>query len=221
MAKVDTKREAMPKLEPAARRETFQEVALGYEMEAAEHEASRCIMCPRQPCVGGCPVGVDIPQFIKALRDKDMSAAARILKSKNSLPGICGRVCPQESQCESQCVIGKLKAPIAIGRLERYVADWAMAHAPEAAPTPASSQPSGRRVAVVGAGPAGLTASADLAKAGHQVTIFESLHTPGGVLAYGIPEFRLPREIVKAEVQYVCSLGVELRLNWVVGKTIT
>jgi glutamate synthase (NADPH) small chain len=221
MPRVDTRREPMPKLDPSARRESFDEVAVGYEQATAEHEASRCILCPRQPCVGGCPVGIDIPQFIKALREKDMPAAVRILKSKNSLPGICGRVCPQESQCERQCVIGKLGAPIAIGRLERYVADWEMAHGPVAAAASTSSQPSGKRVAVVGSGPAGLTASADLAKLGHQVTIFESLHTPGGVLAYGIPEFRLPQRIVKSEVEYVCSLGVELRLNWVVGKTIT
>ncbi len=219
MPKLDLNRVPMPRQDPKARVKNFEEVATGYAREQAIAEASRCLQCPKHPCVDGCPVEVDIPGFIKALQESDMPRAARILKDKNSLPGICGRVCPQETQCEASCTIDKKGAPIAIGRLERYVADWERAQAsPVEMNLPA---PTGKRVAVVGAGPAGLTAAADLAKLGHEVTIFEALHVAGGVLAYGIPEFRLPKQIVQAEVDYVKSLGVEIRLDSVVGKTMT
>jgi glutamate synthase (NADPH/NADH) small chain len=169
----------------------------------------------------GCPVEVDIPDFIKAIRDGDMPEAVRILKSKNSLPGICGRVCPQESQCEAACSLAKKEAPIAIGRLERYVADWERANRQSIDSPVVPPTPTGKRVAVVGSGPASLTAAADLVKLGHGVTLFEALHVAGGVLMYGIPEFRLPKDIVQTEVDYVTSLGVELQLDSVVGKVMT
>jgi glutamate synthase (NADPH) small chain len=221
MAKVNLNREPMPRQDPKLRGKNFNEVALGYSDEQAKAEASRCIQCPKRNCVEGCPVDVDIPDFIKAIRDGDMPEAVRILKGKNSLPGICGRVCPQEIQCESTCSLAKKGAPIAIGRLERYVADWERANKKSLSSPIAKAAPTGKRVAVVGSGPASLTAAADLAKLGHKVTIFEALHTAGGVLMYGIPEFRLPKEIVQAEVDYVTSLGVELKLDSVVGKLVT
>jgi len=221
MPKLDLNRVPMPRQEPKVRAKNFDEVALGYSLEQAQQEANRCIQCPKQPCVGGCPVEVDIPQFIKALREGNMLEAVKILKSKNALPGICGRVCPQESQCESVCTLAKKLAPIAVGRLERFVADWERTHAKTAEAPTEKQPPSGKRVAVVGSGPAGLTAAADLAKMGHDVSIFEALHVAGGVLMYGIPEFRLPKEIVKAEVNYVASLGVKIELNSVVGKLAT
>jgi glutamate synthase (NADPH/NADH) small chain len=211
----------MPKQKPRARAKNFNEVALGYTEKQAMEEASRCIQCPKRGCVEGCPVEVDIPDFIEALREGNMPQAVHMLKGKNSLPGICGRVCPQESQCEATCSLAKKGAPIAIGRLERYVADWELAQPPASRPQVVRPQPTGKRVAVVGAGPAGLTAAADLAKLGHEVTIFEALHVSGGVLVYGIPEFRLPKHIVQVEVDYVKSLGVEIRLDWVVGKVVT
>ena len=218
MAELKLNRAEMPKQDPLTRAKNFLEVALGYGEEDALSEASRCIQCPKRACVGGCPVGVDIPDFIKALREGDMPKAARVLKSKNKLPGICGRVCPQETQCEKSCVLAKRGAPIAIGRLERYVADWASRQ--EKKELPEKMPPSGKKVAVVGAGPAGLTCAADLAVAGHEVTVFEALHVPGGVLMYGIPEFRLPKAIVQDEVEYIKALGVEVRLDWVVGNII-
>jgi len=221
MAKLNLNRIPMPRQDPKVRAKNFNEVALGYSLEQAREEASRCIQCPKRSCVDGCPVGVDIPDFIKAVRDGDMPEAVRTLKSKNSLPGICGRVCPQETQCEETCSLAKKGAPIAIGRLERFVADWERANMKAASPPVVPSAPTGKRVAVVGSGPAGLTAAADLAKLGHSVTILEALHVAGGVLMYGIPEFRLPKEIVRGEVDYVTSLGVELRLDWVVGRVIT
>ncbi len=222
MAKLDLNRVSMPRQDPKERAKNFNEVALGYSEEQAKYEANRCIQCPKRPCVNGCPVNVDIPEFIKAIREDDMPAAVRILKSKNALPGICGRVCPQESQCEEVCTLAKRGAPIAIGRLERYVADWERNNQPATeAQTPDIPKPTGKRVAVVGSGPAGLTAAADLAKMGHSVTIFEALHVGGGVLMYGIPEFRLPKEIVQAEVKYVESLGAELVLDAVIGKIDT
>jgi glutamate synthase (NADPH/NADH) small chain len=210
----------MPRQDPKKRGKNFNEVALGYSLEQAKEEASRCIQCPKRNCVAGCPVGVDIPEFINAIREGDMPEAVRILKSKNALPGICGRVCPQETQCEQTCSLAKKEAPIAIGRLERFVADWERANLGATKPLD-SPKPSGKKVAVVGSGPAGLTAAADLAKLGHGVTIFEALHVAGGVLMYGIPEFRLPKEIVQAEVDYVVSLGVKLELDAVVGKLAT
>ncbi len=221
MPKLDLNRVPMPKQAPEVRARNFNEVALGYTAEQAQAEANRCIQCPKRSCVEGCPVGVDIPDFIKAIREGDMPEAVRVLKGKNSLPGICGRVCPQETQCEQTCSLAKKDAPIAIGRLERYVADWEHSQGLSNEPHNPSIEPSGKRVAVVGAGPAGLTAAADLVKLGHGVTIFEALHVAGGVLMYGIPEFRLPKEIVQAEVEYVKSLGVEIRLDSVVGKIAT
>jgi len=220
MAKLNLNRVPMPRQDPKLRGRNFNEVALGYGLEQAKEEASRCIQCPKRNCVDGCPVGVDIPDFIKAIGEDNMPEAVRILKSKNSLPGICGRVCPQETQCESTCSLAKKGAPIAIGRLERFVADWERANMPKAN-APSAPAPSGKRVAVVGSGPAGLTTAADLAKLGHGVTIFEALHVAGGVLMYGIPEFRLPKEIVQAEVDYVASLGVKIELDSVVGKLVT
>ena len=211
----------MPRQEPAIRGKNFKEVALGYTPEMAAEEASRCIQCPKRPCVEGCPVNVDIPEFIKAVREGKMIDAVIALKNKNALPGICGRVCPQETQCEVKCTLFKQKAPIAIGRLERYVADWERENQtamPPAAPLPPET---GKKVAVIGSGPAGLTAAADLAKKGHSVTIFEALHVGGGVLMYGIPEFRLPKEIVQNEINFVKSLGVEIVLDAVIGKTDT
>ena len=221
MAKLDLNRMEMPRQEPRVRARNYNEVALGYNAEQAKAEASRCIQCPKRPCVEGCPVSVDIPEFIEALREGNMPEAVSALKRKNSLPGICGRVCPQESQCEVCCTLSKKNAPVAIGRLERYVADWERAHAQPANPTTESPSPTGKRVAVVGSGPAGLTAAADLVKFGHDVAIFEALHVAGGVLMYGIPEFRLPKEIVQGEVEYVASLGVRLELDSVVGKLAT
>jgi len=211
-------RQPMPTQEPEVRARNFDEVALGYPGEIALREALRCLQCKRPKCVEGCPVGVDIPTFIARLKDGDMPGAARALKGDNALPAICGRVCPQESQCEALCVVGKKAAPVAIGRLERYVADWDLAHPSEPPDLP---PPSGKKVAVIGCGPAGLTCAGELARHGHKVTIFESLHAPGGVLIYGIPEFRLPKGIVYAEVDYVQKLGVEIRLDTVVGKTYT
>ena len=219
MAKLDLNRVSMPKQEPLVRAKNFDEVALGYSEEQAMYEATRCIQCPKKPCVGGCPVDVDIPEFINALREGDMPEAVRFLKGKNSLPGICGRVCPQETQCEEVCSLGKKGAPIAIGRLERYVADWELAHGQMKKPQ--IPKVTGKRVAVIGSGPAGLTAAADLAKMGHKVTLFEALHVAGGVLMYGIPEFRLPKHVVQAEADYVKSLGVDIRLDFVIGKTMT
>ncbi len=217
---INLKREEMPRQDAKARGRNFNEVALGYAAEQAQTEASRCIQCAQRPCVGGCPVGVDIPEFILALRDGNPKDSARIIKSKNALPGICGRVCPQETQCEEVCTLNKRGAPIAIGRLERYVADWERQNQPAQTKQPISSV-NGKKVAVIGSGPAGLTCAADLARLGYKVTIFEALHTAGGVLMYGIPEFRLPKEIVQTEVKYVASLGVKIKLNSVVGKLAT
>lgn len=219
MAKLNLNRVEMPRQKPEVRAKNYNEVALGYSLEQAIEEAERCIQCPKHPCIDGCPVEIDIPGFILALREGNMPEAVRILKSKNALPGICGRVCPQETQCEGVCVLAKKGAPIAIGRLERYVADWERENMGVSPVNPAP--PSGKKVAVVGSGPAGLTAAAELAKMGHGVTIFEALHVAGGVLMYGIPEFRLPKAIVQGEVDYVASLGVEIKLDSVVGRLVT
>jgi len=217
---LDLNRVPMPRQDGRERRNNFNEVALGYSNEQAIAEARRCIQCRTKPCITGCPVNIEIPSFIEAVLEKDMPEAVRVLKDKNSLPAICGRVCPQESQCEAVCTLFKKGAPIAIGRLERYVADWERKNKAETSRTN-PPQPNGKKVAVVGSGPAGLTAAADLAKFGYKVTLFEGLHMPGGVLMYGIPEFRLPKEIVRSEVDYVTSLGVELRLDSLVGKLFT
>jgi len=219
--KLDLNRVPMPRQDPKIRARNFNEVALGYSAEQAQAEANRCIQCPKRACVAGCPVEIDIPGFIQAIRDGNMPEAVRILKSKNALPGICGRVCPQETQCEVVCSLAKKGAPIAIGRLERYVADWEQANMGSASSVPDPTPPTGKRVAVIGSGPAGLVAAADLAKLGHGVTIFEALHVAGGVLMYGIPEFRMPKDIVQAEVDYVTSLGAKLELDSVVGRIVT
>jgi glutamate synthase (NADPH/NADH) small chain len=211
----------MLKQDPKTRGKNFNEVALGYSPEQAKAEASRCLQCPKHPCTEGCPVEIDIPGFLKAILDDNMPEAARILKDKNSLPGICGRVCPQETQCEQACSLAKKGAPLAIGRLERYVADWERANKGARNPETKPPKPSGKKVAVVGSGPAGLVAAADLTKLGYSTTLFEALHVAGGVLMYGIPEFRLPKEIVQAEVAYVASLGVKIELDSVVGKVMT
>lgn len=217
--KLNLNRIDMPKQEPAVRAKNFGEVATGFTPEMAKEEASRCIQCAKRNCVAGCPVNVDIPDFIAALRAGNMPLAVNALKAKNALPGVCGRVCPQESQCEKVCTLAKKGAAIGIGRLERYVADWALKEDFKEAPKIAKA--TGIKVGVVGTGPAGLTAAADLAKAGHSVTMFEALHVAGGVLMYGIPQFRLPKEIVQSEVNFVKSLGVDIKLDWVVGRTLT
>ena len=218
MPKINLNRVSMPKQEPEKRGSNFTEVALGYTHAQAVAEASRCLQCPKRPCISGCPVSISIPDFIKVLLEGDMAKSVQVIKEANSLPGICGRVCPQESQCEAMCVMAKKNAPVAIGRLERYVADWERT---QGIAMPSMPKSSGKKVAVVGCGPAGLTTAASLARRGHKVTLFEALHEPGGVLVYGIPEFRLPKAIVNSEVNFVRSLGVELRLDWVVGKTVT
>jgi len=215
---VNLERQPMPHQKPQVRARNFEEVALGYTWEMAMAEAARCLQCKKPFCRQGCPVEVEIPSFIKLLREADMLAAVAALKSKNNLPGICGRVCPQETQCEELCVLNKKGAPVAIGRLERFVADWELANGvkePEAPPS------TGKRVAVVGSGPAGVTAAADLARLGHRVTVFEALHVPGGVLTYGIPEFRLPKRIVQVELDYVRKLGVDIVVDSVIGRINT
>jgi glutamate synthase (NADPH/NADH) small chain len=210
-----TPRQPMPAQEPQARAHNFDEVALGYTIEMAVAEAHRCLQCRLPRCVAGCPVQVRIPEFVRALRDGDMWQAVEYLKDKNSLPAICGRVCPQESQCEAECIVGLRGEPVAIGRLERFVADWEQQQGIRA---PEQAAPRPERIAVIGSGPASLTAAGDLAKQGYQVEILEALHEPGGVLVYGIPEFRLPKAVVAAEIDYLRKLGVTIRLNIVVGK---
>jgi glutamate synthase (NADPH/NADH) small chain len=209
-------RTPMPKQDHRARRFNFNEVALGYTREMARKEALRCLQCKNEPCVAGCPVEIDIPGFIKLMQVGDFLGAVRKIKEKNSLPGVCGRVCPQEEQCEQVCLLAKKDQPIAVGRLERFAADYELEHGEIRAP--AIPPKSGHRVAVVGAGPAGLTVAGELAKLGHDVTIMEALHKPGGVLVYGIPEFRLPKSIVQTECDYVMKLGVEFKTSYVVGQ---
>jgi len=211
-------RQVMPTQDPEVRIHNFNEVALGYTLEMAVTEATRCLQCKKPQCVLGCPVEVKISEFIGALAQQDLVTAAKELKEKNNLPAICGRVCPQETQCEIRCVLSKKGDPVAIGRLERFVADWELTQEKK---QPERAEPNGKAVAVIGAGPAGLTCAADLARIGYKVTIYEALHEPGGVLMYGIPEFRLPKEVVRQEVEYVESLGVDVRLNCVVGKLYT
>lgn len=195
----------------------FQEVDTGLTTEAAMREAERCIQCKKPLCVKGCPVCIDIPAFVREIASGNFRESARVLKAQNMLPAICGRVCPQETQCEGECILGKKETPIRIGALERFVADWEREHGFE---LPEKKQHKGMQVAVVGAGPAGLTAAAELARLGHKVTMFESLHEAGGVLMYGIPSFRLPKEIVQAEIEQVLALGVELKLNHLVGRSV-
>lgn len=213
------KRVPMPKQDREKRRHNFNEVAFGYSEKQALREASRCLECKKAPCSGACPVEIDIPGFIKLIKEKDFLGAARKIKEKNSLPAICGRVCPQEGLCEKLCVTGKKGEPVAIGRLERFVADYEQ-HTGQIQ-IPRRIKATGKKVAVIGSGPAGLTLASDLAKSGHVVSIFEALHKPGGVLSYGIPEFRLPKATVNAEVDYVKKLGVEIRTSIVIGKLFT
>jgi glutamate synthase (NADPH/NADH) small chain len=208
----------MPEQPPAERVKNFEEVPIGYSPEQARREASRCLGCKKPACVSGCPVGVDIPGFLKLVQSGDYAAAARHVKKSNALPAICGRVCPQESQCESHCILAKKYESVAIGRLERFVADYELEN--DLVEVPARLPPTGKRVAVVGSGPAGLTVAGDLVLLGHEVTIFEAFHKPGGVLMYGIPEFRLPKRIVEKEVEYLLRLGVRLILNRVVGRAL-
>lgn len=214
------KRVHMPERDAKERSTVFEEVNQGLSQEDAIREAQRCLQCKTRPCVAGCPVSVSIPEFIARVADNDLVAAARILRGDNALPAVCGRVCPQETQCEEKCVCGIKDQSVAIGYLERFVADWAMEHA-DLLERETLPPPSGKRVAVVGCGPAGLTAAGELARSGHLVTIFEALHDTGGVLRYGIPEFRLPNAIIDAEVERLRELGVEIELNVVVGKTLT
>ncbi len=212
-------RTPMPEQDAKTRARNFDEVALGYTPEMAIAEAKRCLRCKNPFCVDGCPVNVKIPQFIGEIAEGRFLSAAKILKETNNLPAVCGRVCPQETQCEAKCILGKKGEPVAIGRLERFAADYEASQG--TAPVPEIPPASGKRVAVIGAGPAGLTVAADLSLRGHKAVIFEALHAPGGVLAYGIPEFRLPKAIVRRECDYLASLGVEIRLDYPVGPTIT
>lgn len=217
-SKAKKERTPMPEQPAEDRRKNFNEVALGYTKEDALAEASRCLSCKEPKCVEGCPVNVDIPGFIKLVCEEDFAGAIEKIKGTNALPAICGRVCPQETQCEALCVLGKKGQPVAIGRLERFCADY---ERQQGVKVPEIPEPTGKKVAVVGSGPAGLTAAADLAKLGHKVTVFESLHKPGGVLSYGIPEFRLPKEIVKQEVEYIKQLGVKFKPNYIIGRIKT
>ncbi|MBS7655554.1 NADPH-dependent glutamate synthase [Candidatus Bathyarchaeota archaeon] len=213
------KRTPMPKQPPEVRIHNFNEVALGFTPEQAINEAKRCLQCPEPKCIGGCPVEIDIPSFIKQVAEGDFEAAIKTIRKTDSLPAITGRVCPQEVQCEGVCVLAKRNAPIAIGALERFVADYELSKG--GSKVIEVAEKTGRKVAVVGSGPAGLTVAGDLAKLGHEVTIFEALHAPGGVLAYGIPEFRLPKSILNTEVNYVKQLGAEIKLDVVIGRTLT
>ena len=215
MANMRMDKNPMPEQAPEVRNHNFKEVALGYTAEQAMDEAERCLHCKNKPCVSGCPVGVDIPGFIAEVAKGDFAAAYEVLSRDTSLPAICGRVCPQESQCEQKCVRGIKGESVAIGRLERFVADWKMAQGEEEIRSPASN---GRKVAVIGSGPSGLACAGDLAKRGYAVTVFEALHAAGGVLVYGIPEFRLPKDIVRREIAGLEKLGVKVETNMVIGK---
>lgn len=218
MPNMSLQKNAMPSQDPNVRNKNFLEVALGYTKEIALDEAQRCLNCKNMPCVKGCPVSIEIPHFISKIKEEDFEGAYQVISKSSSLPAVCGRVCPQESQCESKCVRGIKGDPVGIGRLERFVADWHNANATEA---PVRPEPNGHKVAVIGAGPAGLTCAGDLAKKGYAVTIFEALHLAGGVLVYGIPEFRLPKSIVQKEVDSLKALGVDVECNSVIGKVLT
>ena len=218
MANMSLKKNPMPSQEPAVRAHNFDEVTIGYSAETAVDEALRCLSCKNMPCVSGCPVNIHIPEFIAKVKEGDFEGAYQVIHKTSSLPAVCGRVCPQETQCEAKCVRGIKGEPVGIGRLERFVADWHNAHS-DTAPTVAPSN--GHRVAIVGSGPSGLTCAGDLAKKGYKVTVFEALHTAGGVLVYGIPEFRLPKSIVRKEVENLIAMGVDVETNVVIGKTLT
>lgn len=213
------RRERMPEQDPKKRIQNFNEVALGYTRENAMREAARCLQCKNMPCVEGCPVNITIPEFIKKVKEGDFMGAIHAIKDTNALPAVCGRVCPQETQCEEKCVLGKKGEPIAIGRLERFVADYEAQQGDIRVPEVA--KPTGKKVAVIGAGPAGLTVAGELAKKGHDVSVFEALHKAGGVLVYGIPEFRLPKAIVQREVDYVGKLGAKIKVDVIVGQAVT
>ncbi len=215
---MDPKKAPMPAQDPNVRNKNFLEVCTGYSAETAMTEATRCLHCKHRPCVSGCPVNVQIPEFIAKVAEGDFKGAYEVINGTNALPAISGRVCPQESQCEQKCVRGIKGEPVGIGRLERFVADWYRENVVE---KPVKPESNGKKVAVVGSGPAGLTCASDLAKLGYQVTIFEAFHTAGGVLVYGIPEFRLPKAIVKSEVDKLQALGVEIMTDMVIGKVLS
>ena len=217
-ANMSLKKNEMPVQDPNVRNHNFSEVALGYSEETAIDEAMRCLNCKNMPCVSGCPVNIHIPAFIEKIKEGDFEGAYQVISESSSLPAVCGRVCPQETQCESKCVRGIKGEPVGIGRLERFVADWHNAHDTDNIKAPESN---GHKVAVVGSGPSGLTCAGDLAKKGYKVSVFEALHTAGGVLVYGIPEFRLPKKIVQKEVDGLKKLGVEIDTDVIIGKTIT
>ena len=218
MPNMNPKKNPMPSQEPDVRNHNFKEVALGYTEEIALDEAARCLNCKNMPCVNGCPVNIHIPEFIAKIREMDFEGAYQVISRDSSLPAVCGRVCPQETQCESKCVRGIKGEPVGIGRLERFVADWHNAHSTTPSDIPASN---GHKVAIVGSGPSGLTCAGDLARKGYKVSVFEALHTAGGVLVYGIPEFRLPKAIVQKEIDNLSALGVDVETNMVIGKTLT
>ncbi len=218
MANMKNERNKMPTQDPSVRRSNFGEVAIGYTEEQAIDEALRCLNCKNMPCVSGCPVNVRIPEFISKIKELDFEGAYEVISESSTLPAVCGRVCPQETQCEARCVRGIKGESVGIGRLERFVADYHNAHSEN---IPKTAEKNGKRVAVVGSGPSGLTCAGDLAKLGYEVTVFEALHTAGGVLVYGIPEFRLPKSIVKKEVDTLEKMGVRLMTNVIIGKTLT
>lgn len=218
MPNMDPKKTPMPVQDPNVRRSNFEEVAIGYSEEDAIYEAQRCLHCKHQPCVSGCPVNIHIPDFIEKVKDGDFEGAYQVISLTSSLPAVCGRVCPQENQCEKHCVRGIKHEAVGIGRLERFVADYHREHTQE---KPVKPQSNGHKVAIVGAGPSGLTCAGDLAKKGYEVTIFEALHEAGGVLMYGIPEFRLPKDIVRKEIENLKALGVNIVTNFVVGRSDT
>ncbi|MCL5887955.1 MAG: NADPH-dependent glutamate synthase [Actinobacteria bacterium] len=214
-------RTAMPEQPASERRANFDEVALGYTEEQARAEAARCLQCKDAPCIAGCPVGIDIKEFIGKIIEGDYAAGVAALKERNALPAVCGRVCPQEEQCEIVCVLARKSEPVAIGRLERWLGDWDLACQLDHRCVPQAGDPSGLRCAIVGSGPAGLACAGELARLGHEVTVFESLHAPGGVLTYGIPEFRLPKHIVEAEIDSLRQMGVKIECGIVVGASVT
>jgi len=217
---IDLERRDMPKQSPEIRRSNFIEVAFGYSEELAVAEAKRCLQCKKPFCMDGCPVEISIPAFIKSIADRNFEESIKILKNKNCLPAVCGRVCPQEEQCEIRCVLEKKGAPVAIGRLERFAADWEARQSGESE-LPEIKPSTGKRVGIIGSGPAGVTVAGDLILEGHEITIYEALHEAGGVLTYGIPEFRLPKAIVRREIEYLKKLGVQIKLDYIVGKTKT